>query len=208
MPTWVFHMTDIDNLPSILSAGGLTALNQLRQQQQAYTSIAYDTLQDRRATKVVPCGPGGVLHDYVPFYFAPRSPMLYAIHMGRVPTYLRGQRTIVHLATTVEAIQQAGLRFVLTDGHAIMNLSQFFDDVSQLPKIDWKVRKSTYWNDTASDPDRSRRRQAEFLAHETVPWALIQGIGVRDEQIRDQVVKLLTDAGQQTVVKTKANWCY
>ena len=36
---------------------------------------------------MVPIGPGGAVSDYVLFYFAPRSPMMYAIHRGNVPTY-------------------------------------------------------------------------------------------------------------------------
>lgn len=42
--------------------------------------IAHNTIQDRRAQTYVPCLPGGNPHDYVPFYFAPCSPMLYAAH--------------------------------------------------------------------------------------------------------------------------------
>ena len=137
MPTWIYHMTDVGNLRSILTAGQLVSLNGLRREQHDFTNIAYETLQDRRATKQVSCGPGGVLHDYVPFYFGPRSPMLFVIKQGRVASYLGGQRSVVHLATTVEAIQQTGARFVFTDGHAIMELSRFYEDLSDLTKVDW-----------------------------------------------------------------------
>ena len=58
--------------------------NQLRDRETNYTNIAYESIQDRRSIKSVPCGVGGSLHDYVPFYFAPRSPMLYTIHRGNL----------------------------------------------------------------------------------------------------------------------------
>ncbi|NQU65245.1 MAG: DUF4433 domain-containing protein, partial [SAR324 cluster bacterium] len=33
-----------------------------------YKNIAHSTIQDKRANTKVPCGPGGCLHDYIPFY--------------------------------------------------------------------------------------------------------------------------------------------
>ncbi|MBZ8182847.1 DUF4433 domain-containing protein [Oscillatoria salina IIICB1] len=84
MPTPIYHITHVNNLSSILNSSGLIAFNQLKQQRANYTDIAHQTIQDRRARKQVPCGAGGVLHDYVPFYFAPRSPMLYTINRGNV----------------------------------------------------------------------------------------------------------------------------
>ncbi|MBD3884903.1 DUF4433 domain-containing protein [Phormidium tenue FACHB-886] len=62
----------------------------------------------------------GTLTDYVPFYFAPCSPMLYAIHQGNVPTHSDGQEGVIYLGSTVETVQQANLSFVFTDGHGIM----------------------------------------------------------------------------------------
>jgi len=78
--TPVYHVTHVSNLPGMLADGGLTCVAKLRQRgASAYRDIAYPHIQDRRANKGVPCGPGGTLADYVPFYFAPRSPMLYTI---------------------------------------------------------------------------------------------------------------------------------
>ena len=74
LPTPIYHITHIENLGSILRAGGLRAVGRLREQGAGYQSIAYPHIQDRRGGVRVPCGVGGSLHDYVPFYFAPRSP--------------------------------------------------------------------------------------------------------------------------------------
>lgn len=87
MPNSIYHITHIRNLPSILEAGGLISSSRLQQQGIIYVDIAYQSIQNRRANTRVPCGAGGVLHDYVPFYFAPRSPMLCTIHRGGVPGY-------------------------------------------------------------------------------------------------------------------------
>jgi ssDNA thymidine ADP-ribosyltransferase, DarT len=67
VPIPIYHITHIDNLESILSVGGLLAYNVMLETQTNYTNIAYENIQDRRATTDVPCGGGGVLHDYVPY---------------------------------------------------------------------------------------------------------------------------------------------
>ena len=67
----------------------------------AYQNIAPAGAQGARAAKRVGLSPGGSVHDYVPFYFAPRSPMLSAIHNGQVAGCGLRQQDIVHLETTV-----------------------------------------------------------------------------------------------------------
>ena len=132
MPTVISHMTHVGNLPSILKSGGLLSSRGLIQRGIRCNSIAYQDIQDRRAFTVVPCGPRGALHDYIPFFFNPRSPMLYAILMKRVATCPDGQASILHLVSSAEAIRAASCNFVFTDGHAIMRMTQFYDDLSQL----------------------------------------------------------------------------
>lgn len=61
-----------------------------------------------------------------------------------------------------------------------MDYTDFFDDLENLPKVDWNLMEAKYWHDTNDDPDRKRRRQAEFLVHEFFPWELVSYIGVYD----------------------------
>lgn len=209
MPTWLYHITPISNLAAILRSGSLVAKNRLQAGEAEYTSIAYEHIQGRRFYKTVPGGPGGVLHDYVPFYFAPRSPMLGAIHKGYVTNYTAGQRSILHLVTTAEAIAAASLGYVFSDGHAVVNYSSFYDRLEDLATaIDWNIMNTKYWRDTDEDNDRKRRRQAEFLVHQEVPWQLIRGIGVMDQAIADQVNEILQQFGQTMTARLRPNWYY
>ena len=68
----LYHITDIRNLESILQQGGLLANNLGKEKGIEYQIIAHSNIQDRRLGKTVPLKPNGNLHDYVPFYFAPR----------------------------------------------------------------------------------------------------------------------------------------
>lgn len=209
MSTPLYHITHINNLTSILNTGGLIANSRLRQQQTNYIDIAHEHIQDRRATTKVPCSAGGSLHDYVPFYFAPRSPMLYAIHKQNVDGYNGGQQPIIHLVSEAYTIKASGLKFAFTDGHAIMAYSDFYQELSDLQSvIDWKLMKSKYWANTPDDPNRKWRRQAEFLVYEYCPWNLIQEIGVINSTIRQQIQQILTNFNLQTPVNIYSSWYY
>lgn len=146
--------------------------------------------------------------DYVPFYFAPRSPMLYSIKLGNVTGYTGGQASIVHLVVDAEQVAAAGLQFVFTDGHAVIDISQFYTSLSDLDKIDWAIMKERYWHDTNADLDRKRRRQAEFLVHEFVPWEMVTEIGVVSHAIATQVLGLLGGGAHQPVVPVQQSWYY
>ena len=207
-PTHIFHITPIENLRRILEAGELRAKRALDQGDTGYTNIAHQTIQDRRAHTPVPCGPGGVLHDYVPFYFGARSPMLFTISMGNVEGFAGGQQSIVHLVSTVQAVQVAGLGIVFTDGHGIMAFTGFYDDLAQLDEVDWPLMNAHYWADTDDDLDRKRRRQAEFLVHDRFPVRLIQGIGVINQQKKEETEALLAEFGLTIPVATKRGWYY
>ncbi len=208
LPTPIYHITHIDNLAPIIQAGGLRGVGRLREQGAGYQSIAYPHIQDRRGGVRVPCGPGGTLHDYVPFYFAPRSPMLYTINRGKVPGYAEGQAPIVHLVSSAQRVEAAGPGFVFTDGHAIMSLTEFFEDLGHLGRIDWQVMRARQWADTQADSDRKRRRQAEFLVRDFLPWELITRIGVIDRDVKARVEVVLEAAAHRPPVTVRRDWYY
>lgn len=89
--TPIYHITHGRNLAAIIAAGGLWCDAQIAARGLTPLGIAHQHIKERRKQRIVPCAAGGTLADYVPFYFAPRSPMLYAIHSGYVERYDGGQ---------------------------------------------------------------------------------------------------------------------
>lgn len=71
---YIYHITPLDNFEKILEQSAILCKNKI--QEDDYVSIAYEGIQDKRKNLRVPLPPFGVLYDYVPFYLAPRSPML------------------------------------------------------------------------------------------------------------------------------------
>lgn len=201
---FIYHITHLQNLPGIIAAGGLHC-DRAAQDAKA-VNIGHQHIKERRLNRVVPLPPGGTVGDYVPFYFAPRSPMLFAIHRGNVKGYAEGQRPVIYLRSTAEAVNQAGLRWVFTEGHAEMAYTDFFNDLGDLNKIDWNLMAARYWNDTPGDPDRKRRRQAEFLVRDFFPWGLISYIGVYDRTAVEAVAEMMHGNGPP--VEIQPGWYY
>jgi hypothetical protein len=106
----VFHITHVENLPSIVRSGMLLSHAAVIAGGVATTTIGYGHIKARRRGRPVPIGAGGCLGDYVPFYFCSRSVMLYVIHKGNSPNlgYAGGQRPIVHLVSTARTLESTG----------------------------------------------------------------------------------------------------
>lgn len=207
-PTFIYHITSIENLHSILNNNGLVCINQLYKNGSSFVNIAFEQIQSRRSEKQVPLPPYGNLHDYVPFYFAPRSPMLYTINQGNVPQYQVGQQQIIYFVSTVQQVLLKKIPFVFTDGHAIISYSEFFNDPVDLKQIDWEIMNSRYWNDTIEYPDRKRKRQAEFLAFEFFPIDSVFEIGVFNSTFQDQANKIIQGNSFNIPVKVRREWYY
>jgi hypothetical protein len=205
--TLIYHLTHVDNLLSVARDG---ILCDQRCQSGVLKTInsGHRHIKERRARHTVPCGPGGVLADYAPFYFAPRAPMLYAIYRGNVEGATHGQGEMVHLVASCEAIRDAGLPFAFTDGHAIMMLSNFYDDLRHLSRIDWAIMVAEYWNDRDGTGERPRKRQAEFLVHSHLPWSFVEEVVVHNRRIAQRVQRALQHAAHRPPVTVRPEWYY
>lgn len=206
--TLIYHITHVDNLSSILAEGGLWCKTQQIQRNIPYLNIAHTHIQDRRATTRVPCGSKGILHDYVPFYFAPRSPMLGAVHMDHVTGYEGGQEDVIYLVSAAEVIHQNNLPFVFTDGHATVKFSIYYTALDDLRHIDWAIMRDKYWRDTEEDQDRKRRRQAEFLIHSFVPLGSLLGLATHNQAVNEKVQGLLDTYAPGLKSGVRRHWYY
>jgi hypothetical protein len=168
-------------------------------------------IKARRGDREVPVRPGGVVADYVPFYFAPRSPMMYAVDMGNVPGYAAGTDRVIYLATTVEKLLEVGLDPVLTDRNAVLDYTAFIQLRDGEPAdgfIDWQLMEETYWFDTQAYPDRRERRMAECLVSGVVPWDAILFVGAKSQTVADEVRGLLDGPQDVPRVAVRRDWYF
>jgi ssDNA thymidine ADP-ribosyltransferase, DarT len=219
-PIRLFHITALHNLQAIIQSGALLSKNSGAQAGINYQNIAHAGAQGARSVRTVPNPPGGNIHDFVPFYFAPRSPMLLAIQGGKVAGCALKQEDIVHLETTVDKANALGLPFVFYDRNATLAFSTPYTDLSKLPTaIAWDLLTETptfdgyckYWNnkpEISRYADRMERRQAEFLLKHRVPLSAIMRIGVIDEQRAILVRNLLASSAVNIPVVVMREWYF
>jgi hypothetical protein len=209
-PTPIFRFIHIDNLRGYLDRGGLCAPNHCPNDGQLYRTIHNEEVQNERHVTTISCGPGGTIHDYVPFYFGYLSPMLLNLKTGRVPGYDEGQAPLIYLVSTAQAVRESGAGLVLSNGHGLATFTEWFDDLAQLDQVDWNVVYQRYWSDTLEDMDRQRRKQAEFLVHRFCDWSLIQAIGVINQDMKARVEDILVQypAELHKPVVVHSDWYY
>ena len=203
MNALLYHITHLNNIPSILKNDGLLAHSTMQQQQMHYQDVANVNVQDKREHKIVPISPGGNLHDYVPFYFAPRSPMLYAILNGGI-----AQEEIVYFITNTQTILEDNSNFVFTDSHAIMRLTNYYSQLEDLEKIDWSIMQSKYWQDHPDYPNRKMKRQAEFLVYEKVVLSSFIGFAVYNEEAERKLRMILNDFHQDFYIGIRPQYYF
>lgn len=193
---FICHMTHIDNLKNIIDSKGLLCKSQ---NTISYKDIANTDVQDKRAKRIVTLGPGGTLHDYVPFYFWGLSPMLYVNR--------NSQQNIIFLVCDIDTIEKASLPYVFTDRHALLEYAKFYDNLTGLNELDFETIKAQYWSDP-NDPAKKEKKQAEFLIYHKVPWELIKGIAVESEEIANNVKYILSYTKHKPSIKVVKQWYY
>lgn len=191
LPISIYRIIHIDNLAICLHRHGIYAPNCTPNDDLDYRAIHNLEIQKQRKSFCLDCGPCGVIHDYVPFYFGYLSPMLFQLKTGRVEGYNGGQEPIIYLVSTIQAVASAGAGFVFSDGHGIAAYTEWYDDLINLNKVDWAMVYQRYWSDQVDDMDRQRRKQAEFLIHRFFDWNMICEIGVINDRIKHQVEEIM-----------------
>lgn len=116
-PTPILRLIHVDNLHIYLERGAIHAPNATPKDGLVYRTIHNPDIQAKRRGERIPCGRGGVVHDYVSFYFGYHSPMLFQLKTGWVEGYTDGQDPLIYLVSTAQAVRDSGRGFVFSDGH-------------------------------------------------------------------------------------------
>lgn len=161
-----YHFTHVDNIDSIVENGALLSTNLKKKYGISHHNIANVDIQNRRSEMKVPVGPGGVVHDYVPFYFTSINPML----LGLLNRKVIDQPYICFIAVSIDKIVNDSVIF--TDASANTRLlPNFYDSPDDLSRLNWELIDSKKWKDS-SDKEK-HQRMAEVLVHHKVPLSWI-----------------------------------
>jgi hypothetical protein len=153
-----------------------------------YANIGHTEIIDVRSNTMVRLPDYGLMGEYVPFYFTPRSIMLYNIVTGyRVPEVPQINRSkLLVIRCLIDRLIQLP-RWFFTDGQGNDMATKHYNDLKQLDQIDWHSIQRSNFSKSNEDYDRPRRYQAEFLVHQEVPITHIESLHVVDQSAANQV---------------------
>ncbi|MFT5324182.1 MAG: hypothetical protein ACI8P0_002042 [Planctomycetaceae bacterium] len=202
----IFRITHIKNVPWILDHGLHCQSSETKDPN--FIGIGMTELISRRQTRQVPVSTGGVLSDYVPFYFTPFSIMMYNIKTGYNDVTQRSSEEIVILVSSLHRLAELEVPFAFTNGHAYPPVTEYFESIDDLDAIDWKILQARDFSRDLEDPGKTNRYQAEALAFREVPINALLGIGCYNANARKRLNQEVEKRELQVSVKTLPNWYF
>jgi hypothetical protein len=209
----IYHIVHVGRRPSIVADGYLwcdAEIQRLRQvgRMTGGTAIGMRTIKERRLALRLTSHPGLHVGDCVPFYFCPRSVMLFLIHRANHPKleYQGGQAPIIHLEADLHAAvrwaEVNGRRWAFTLSNAGSRYFEDRSDLACLGEVDWDAVQACDWQHCKEG------KQAEFLLEHCFPWHLIERIGVYTPVVYQQVLNALPPQGHRPAVEVRTDWYY
>ena len=195
-----------DNLPWILNNDGLHARNSPISDPN-FKIIGNRDLIHKRTMRPVPVPPGGMLSDYVPFYFTPHSIMMLNIHTGRSVPHVPNDEILIFVSS-LHRLAARNVPFVFTNQHAYARAAEYFTGMDDLSQIDWPLLQSRNFKYDAEDPGKQERYQAEALAWKHVPLDALQGVACCSRAVDMQIKEQITDRGVALNTGVQPNWYF
>jgi len=204
----IYHICHVDRLASIISTGGLLSDARILERNLPGTVIGMNNIKQRRLTELtLSSHPGLFVGACVPFYFCPRSVMLYLIHRRNAElAFQGGQEPIIHLQADLHATvawanaQPRRWAFTLSNAGAY-----YFEDRSDLAKlneVNWAAVSANMWQQCKDG------KQAEFLIEDSFPWHLVEAIGTHSAPYYGAVLNSLPANGHRPRIEVRPEWYY
>jgi len=186
-----YHFTSIENLESIIDSG-LFSTNQKIARGITHVNVAEEGIQRRRAQMQVPDTNARVVHDYVPFYFAKKTPMQLAVlHKKNVD-----QQFIIYFSVSILLLEtRLGAYFTNASANTVIPPTFFSGNNSadQLDALDWPTIDSNGWS--YIDENQKHRKMAELLLPDHVHLNEVNQIITWNRHISEQVRLIFKNKG-------------
>lgn len=150
---FLFHLTHVDNISSILQYGILSHDTAYRRGiiKRDVSSNPVQAIREKKLDAVY----ARPLHTYASLYFMPKNPMLRQLHIFH--------QYVVTVGIAPHVILQSGTIF--TDGNAACSDTRFYHHPSSISQLRWDVIRSNDWE---SYDDGKRIKCAEVLVYPSV----------------------------------------
>ncbi len=173
-----YRICHIHNLPHILEHGLCTKHHP--NASPDFISIGNPSIISTRDSTLVKIDGYGSIGEFIPFYFTPKSMMLFNIITGYQAPLVpkRNKEDIIVIRCRINDLSKAG-KFFFTDGQAnVTSITNHYSNLIDLDKIDWDIIQTSDFKKSEADTDKQRRYQAEFLVQHNVPVNFIESINV------------------------------
>lgn len=167
------------------------------------SDIGYSHIKERRAKEIkVDCCGNKFVGEFVPFYYSPRSIMLFIVNQGETGKPRGHQSEVVHLVSSVASAISGKSQWAISDGNAGSHAAQFSNSLQSLDSLNWDAIQARYWSDVTFE------KQAEFLVADFFPLIAFKGIGCYNDDVTRRVQSMLNASGHSIPVATKRDWYY
>ncbi len=207
----IYHITHVDNLGGIVEDGGLACDREILTRGGPIQSIGMSGIKQRRVEELdIHCHRGTKVGDYVPFYFCPRSVMLFVIHRANHPelTYRGGQEPIVHLEADLYRIirwaEANGRPWAFSLSNAGAYYTEFRSRTDELEQLDWTAIAAREFRAAQV----KERKQAEFLVYERFPFDLVERIGVQSVGVHTRAAAAIARADHRPTIEVRPDWYF
>ncbi|GLQ78507.1 hypothetical protein GCM10007881_20230 [Mesorhizobium huakuii] len=207
----IYHIVNVDKLPSIITEGRIYCDAEMAKKSAlGGTTIGMNAIKNRRFSLPVSCYSDARVSDFTPFYYCPRSVMLYVIHCANNPelTYRGGQDPIVHLEAdlgkVIDWADERGHSWTIAGSNAGAAYTKFWRSKADLGNLNWAHIAARQW--AASEIKEAK--QAEFLFYHHFPWHLVERIGVNTLATFHAATAAVKNATHKPAVQQMPAWYY
>jgi hypothetical protein len=211
----IYHIAHVDRLAAIIADGALLSDAAVIASGRPGTTIGMGSIKQRRLTELESASrPGLFVGQCIPFYFCPRSIMLFLIYCANHPelTYRGGQEPIIHLECDLRAAvawaEHERHRWAFTLSNARSRYFEDRADLDQLSEINWEAVATNRWPGSNISRQVKEGKQAEFLVEGSFPWSLVARVGVRTRAIAQQVSEAMRPSRHRPPVEVLPAWYY
>jgi ssDNA thymidine ADP-ribosyltransferase, DarT len=203
----IYHIVHVDKLASIAADGCLWSDAKLDSKTVSGTIIGMNHIKQARRIRTLPSLPNLHVGECVPFYFGPRSVMLFMMHAKNAELdYKGGQEPIVHLvadlAAAVAWANANNKKWAFTLSNAASKYFEDRTDFAQISEINWDAVNAQYWSSCRE------AKQAEFLIEQQFPWNLVEEIAVINQATGQKAVQAIAGTAHRPGVQIRPAWYY
>jgi ssDNA thymidine ADP-ribosyltransferase, DarT len=211
----IYHIVHVDRVASIIGDGCLWSDAELVAKNRPGTVIGMSDIKARRLNELeLSSHPGLFIGQCVPFYFCPRSIMLFLIHCANHEglSYRGGQGPIVRLQSDLRAAvvwaRENHRRWAFTLSNAG---AYYFEDrchPDNLDDVNWDAVAANRWSGVGISRQIREGKQAEFLVEQSFPWHLVERIGVSSFGMAQRVADAMQSSEHRPTVEVRTDWYY